>query len=170
MMVGRRLSFALPALLAACGSSDKPAPPPDTAGPVVALAPVVGDTTCPRDGRWALCSVFKSIERAGLNVHRDSAKAVTEKPLSIAGTSLPIARGEIRIFLYDDSLSRLRDEAKLDKTQFIRPVDEPGFKRERTIVHSANALVLVNVLNSLQRERIMFSILAGPPQPPSNKP
>jgi hypothetical protein len=169
MNAGRRLSLALSVLLVACGSSDKPAPP-DTAGPVVALPPVVGDTTCPRDGRWALCSVFKSIERAGLNVHRDSARPVAEKPLSIEGTSLPIARGEIRIFLYADSLSRLRDEAKLDKTQFIRPVDEPGFKRERTLVHSANALVLVNVLNSLQRERIVLAILAGAPQPPSKTP
>jgi hypothetical protein len=166
----QRLSIMLSALLVACGSGAKPAVV-DSALPVVALAPAApGDTSCPATGLWSMCSVYKSIERAGLNAHRDLAKEVHEEPLTVAGTELPVARGEILVFLYADSGSRARDEAKLDKAAFIRPVDQPGIKRERTIVHSANLLVLVNVLNSLGRERIMNALMAGPPQLPSKKP
>ena len=143
----------------------------DSSEPIVAaVAPPPSDTSCPPTGRWARCSVFKSIERAGLNVHRDSAKEIREVPLAIAGIEVPIARGDIRIFLYADSASRARDEAKLDKTQFVLPVQQPGFKRERTIIHSVNLLVLMNVLNEQNRERIANALMAGPPQPPSNRP
>lgn len=164
-----RLSLALLVLLGGCGG-DKAAAV-DTSQPILAAdPPAPGDTTCPRTGRWALCSVFKSIARAGLNTHSDLAKAVTEEPLSISGTEIPISRGDIRIFLYADSNSRKRDQAKLEHKQFVLPHQEPGFARERTIVPNANLLVLMNVMNSLNRERIANALMAGPPQPPSKRP
>jgi hypothetical protein len=166
----QRLSLVLLVLLAACGRGDQK-PAIDSAQPVIAApVPAPGDTSCPANGLWARCSVFKSLERAGLNTHADSARPVTEAPLSIPAVEIPIARGDIRIFLYADSASRKRDAARLDRTQFIRPVQEPGFKRERTIIESANLLVLMNVLHSLNRERIANALLAGPPQPPSRRP
>jgi len=156
------------ALLVACGANERSAQ--DSSGPILALPAVSGDTTCPADGQWAMCSVLKSIERAGLNVHRDSAKTVREAPLAVEGTRIPIARGEIRIFLYADSASRRRDQAKLDTSVFIRPAQEPTLRRSRTIVAGVNMLALLDVLNSRQRERIILALLAGPPQPPSRKP
>lgn len=166
----RRLSLALLVLLGGCGRGDK-AGVADTSQPIRA-APVAvrGDTACPPTGLWARCSVFKAIERAGLNANRDSAKDFTEAPLSIPGIQIPIARGDLRIFLYADSNSRKRDGAKLDRTQFVLPHQEPGFKRQRTIVQSANLLVLMNVFMSLNRERIANALMAGPPQPPSTRP
>ena len=156
--------------VSACDSRAKPvASSPDSSQPIVA-APLASDTTCPPTGAWALCSAFRSIARTGLAVHKDSAKEVREPPLSVTGTELPISRGDVRFFLYADSMSRLRDEARLDRTQFILPVQQPGFKRERTIVHSANLLALINVLNDRNRERIANALMAGPPQPPIIKP
>jgi hypothetical protein len=114
--------------------------------------------------------VIKSIERAGLNAHADSATDVTEAPLSITGFELPVARGVARIFLYADSNSRRRDQAKLDSTLFVRPPREPGLRGERTLLGSANLLVLMDVANSRNRERIANALLAGPPQPPPTKP
>lgn len=170
MTIARRLSLALLVLLGGCGSDDR-AGVTDTTLPILA-APVAapGDTACLPTGLWARCSVFKGIERAGLNAHRDSAKEVTEEPLSVPGIQIPIARGDIRIFLYADSNSRKRDAAKLDRALFVLPHQEPGFKRQRTIVQSANLLVLMNVFMSINRERIANAMMAGPPQPPSNRP
>lgn len=169
MRCAQCLSLALLVLLAACGGKDG-AGAVDTTQPVPAAAPPVpGDTTCPPTGLWARCSVIKSLERAGLNTHADSAKDVTEAPLAVEGFSLKMARGEVRVFLYADSISRKRDQAKLDPTKFVPPHRE-AFKRERTIVESANLLVLMDVLVSRNRERIANALMAGPPQPPSKRP
>ena len=163
------LSFALVVLLVGCGGSDA-AKAIDTTPIRAAALPAPGDTSCPATGLWARCSVIKSIERAGLNAHADSAKDVTEPPLAIPGFQLPIARGDVRVFLYADSNSRKRDRAKLDKDRFVRPNQLPGIARERTVIESANLLVLMDVLGTLSRERIANALMAGPPQPPSKKP
>jgi hypothetical protein len=164
------LSLGLVVLLVGCSGSDAPKGV-DTTQPILAASiPAAGDTSCPATGLWARCSVIKSIERAGLNAHADSAKDVSEQPLAISGFRLPIARGEIRVFLYADSNSRKRDRAKLDRTKFVLPHQQAGIARERTIVESANLLVLMDVLSSLSRERIANALMAGPPQPPSKKP
>lgn len=169
MRCGRRPSFALMVLLAACGGPDG-AQAVDTSLPIVAApSPAPGDTACPATGLWARCSVIRSLERAGFNTHADSAKDVTEPVLSVPGFALPMARGEVRVFLYADSASRIRDRAKLDPAKFVLPQREP-FNRERTIVESANLLVLAEVFVSRNRERIANALMAGPPQPPSKKP
>lgn len=165
----RCLSLALVALLAACSGGDAP-PVADTSQPVFAATPAApGDTTCPPTGLWARCSVIKSLERAGFNAHADAAQDVTEPPLAISGFEIPIGGGRIRVFLYVDSTSRKRDQAKLDPKTFIAPNREPGIARERTIAPSANLLVLMDVLGSRNRERIANAVMAGPPQPPSKQ-
>ena len=160
------------ALLAACSDSARDAAlDVDTSQPVTAAAsPAPGDTTCPANGLWARCSAIKSIDRAGLNTHADSAKVVTEESLSIPGFELPISRGKVRFFLYADSNSRRRDQRRLDSTRFVIPPREPGLRGERVLIPSANLLVLMDVANSRNRERIANALMAGPPQPPSKKP
>jgi hypothetical protein len=153
--------------LAAC--SGKAAATRDTSGPIVA-APVDSGPDCPATGLWARCSVLKGLSRAGLAVRPESITAVRRPPLAIEGFRLPIARGEIEVFLYADSASRRRDEAKLDTTEYIPPWKTPGIRQERTEIGSANLLVLMNVLNETNRERIANAMLAGAPQPPSRKP
>lgn len=160
------------ALLAACSSG--PAKDVvqlvDTAQPVVAaLAPAPGDTSCPATGLWARCSVVKAIYRAGLNPHGDSAKDVIDKPLSVPGFELPISKGTLRVFLYADSNSRRRDQAKLDTSLFVSPQKDPSL-RKRTLIPAGNMLVLMDIMNTRNRERIANALLAGAPQPPSKKP
>ena len=158
-------------LLAACSSDKtKPALDVDTTQPIAAApAPAAGDTTCPATGYWARCSIIKAIERAGLNAHADSARVVTEAPLSISGFELPISRGTVRFFVYADSNSRKRDQLKLDTSVFVSPRKDPSM-RKRTLVPVANLLVLMDVMNTRNRERIANSMMAGAPQPPSKKP
>ena len=101
-------------------------------------------------------------------MHADSLTEIHDAPLSIAGKRLPIAGGEIEIFLYADSGSRVRDAAKLDPKQFIGPSQEPSILRQRTIVTNENLLVLMNVANETNRERIANNLMAGPPQAPKS--
>ena len=163
-------SFVL-ALLAACSSEKKDAAlDVDTTKPVAAApSPTPGDTTCPATGYWARCSIIKAIERAGMNAHADSAKEITEAPLSIPGFELPLSRGTVRFFVYADSNSRKLDQLKLDTSLFVSPRKDPSM-RKRTLVPIANLLVLMDVMNTRNRERIANSMLAGAPQPPSKKP
>jgi hypothetical protein len=165
------ISFAL-TLLAACGgSANEAGSPVDTALPITpAVAPAPGDTSCPATGLWARCSAIKAIDRAGLNTHADSSKDVTESTLSIKGFELPISRGSVRFFIYADSNSRRRDQANLDTTLFVIPPREPSLRGERSLIPSVNLLVLMDVANSRNRERIANALMAGPPQPPSKKP
>ena len=159
------------ALLAACSSDKKSAPPDvDTTRPIAAAAaPAPGDTSCPSTGYWARCSIIKAIERSGLNSHADSAKDVTDAPLSIPGFELPISRGTVRFFVYADSNSRKLDQLKLDTSLFVSPRKDPSM-RKRTLVTAANLLVIMDIMNTRNRERIANSMMAGAPQPPSHKP
>jgi hypothetical protein len=170
MRGGQCLSLGL-ALLAACGADPKESRvAADTAQPIAAApVPAPGDTSCPATGLWARCSAIKAIYRAGLNTHEDSLRLVNEDPLSVGGFELPLSRGVVRFFLYADSNSRRRDQMKLDSTRFAIPPREPVFGRQRALVPSANLLVLMDVSNSRNRERIANALMAGPPQPPSKK-
>jgi len=156
------------ALLAACSPEKKNvAPDVDTTKPIAA-APTPSDTSCPPTGYWARCSIIRSIERAGLNSHADSAKDVTEAPLSITGFQLTLPRGTVRFFVYADSNSRKRDQLKLDTSRFVSPQKDPSM-RKRTLVSVANLLVLMDIMNTRNRERIANAMIAGAPQPPSKK-
>jgi hypothetical protein len=158
------------ALLAACSSGpSKDAAPADSNRVAAATAPAPTDTSCPATGLWARCSVIRGIYRAGLNPHADAAKEVAEPPLSIPGFELPLARGTVRFFVYADSDSRKRDEAKLDTSLFVSPRHDPS-QRKRTLISAGNMLVLMDVMNTRNRERIANAMMAGAPQPPSKTP
>ena len=142
----------------------------DSALPILPATLTGSATDCLTTGLWAECSVLRRLEQAGLAVHAESLAVVREPSLAISGKRMPIARGEIAIFIYADTGSRGRDEAKLDAKQFIAPDAEPSILKQRTLVANQNLLVLMNVTNETNRERISNALMAGPPQPPKRAP
>jgi hypothetical protein len=168
--MSRSVVVAALMLPAACGDSGTRAGRgTDTAPPIVAAADTGSKDDCPVTGRWAQCMLLYRLERAGFSVRADSLTEVREPPLTITGKRLPIGRGEIVFFVYADSGSRSRDQAKLDRNAFIPPTRETSI-RDRTLVANQNLLVIMTVMNETYRERLANNIMAGPPQPAKHSP
>ena len=161
----RRARVLSAALVAACGSSSKPAAF-DTSGPIAA-APTTGSRTdCLTDGLWKECSLLYRLDRSGFGVHAESLTVVHEPRLAIAGRRLLIGRGRVDFFVYADTLSRARDQHKLDSTLFMPPSAAATILKRRTLIANYNLLVLMDVAGDAFRDRIADAIMAGPPQPP----
>jgi hypothetical protein len=157
-------------LLAACTDAGKSvARATDSALPIVAAADTGTKANCPVTGLWAQCLLLKRLEQSGFAVRTDSLREVREPSLSIPGRRLPIGYGEIAYFIYADTGSRARDQAKLDTTAFISAARETGV-RDRTLIANLNLLVIMKVLNGANRERIANAIMAGQPQPAKGTP
>ena len=161
---------AIIALVAIGCSEGSPTPKADDTLPVVAASTTGSKTDCLTDGLWKECSALMRLERSGFAVHDESLTVVREDRLMIAGKRLPIARGEIRFFIYADSGSRARDQRHLDSTQFISAEANPTIIHKRTLLANANILVLMDVASEANRERIANAFLAGAPQPPRPSP
>lgn len=145
----------------------KPDTPPAQHTSAAAAAPVAAVAGCPATGLWAECSVMNRLDRAGLAPHVDSGASPSDKDL--VGRPLLINVGltaELEVFLYADSIARIADERKLDRTQLVGATAMQTMRRERTLIESANLLGLLTSINSHQRERVSDALTAGPPQPP----
>lgn len=138
-----------------------------TARPTVASPPSAGGKeACPATGLWAECSAFQALDRAGLAPRRDStAGAVHMDPLTRPGVRYLLGGAEIDVFVYPTEADRARDEARLDKHQFIEAADEPTLRGEPTLIRNANLLAILRSRNDHQRERVSDALSAGPPQP-----
>jgi hypothetical protein len=154
------------ALLIGCEKSDAPPAKRDSATPTRAAAAAgPADSTCPATGQWAECSALYRLERAGLAPHVDSAATPAEK--SLAGHPLVIKIGlssSLELYLYPDSMARIADAKRLDRTQVIAPGATQTINRERMLIENANLIGLLTSLNEHQRERVADALLAGPPQ------
>ena len=138
----------------------------DSALPVLPSTTPGSKTDCLTTGLWAECSVLTRLEQAGLVVHADSLSDIRERPLTIAGKRMPIAHGAIALFIYADTGSRSRDQARLDPTLFIAPSAQPSILKQRTLIANQNLLAMLDVANEANRDRIANALMAGPPQPP----
>ena len=157
----------------ACGRG-KPAAT-DTASGVPALGSAApasasdGPTTkapCPATGKWAECSAFDALDRAGLAPRRDSATGpVHLDPLTRPGERILLGGAELDLFIYPSESDRARDEARLDRHQYIEATDEPTLRGEPTLIRNVNLLVVLRSRNDHQRERVSDALSAGPPQP-----
>jgi hypothetical protein len=70
----------------------------------------------------------------------------------------------LELYLYPDSVARIADAKKLDRTQLVPPGAAQTIKRERTLIENANLIGLLTSLNDHQRERVADALMAGPPQ------
>jgi len=165
-VIARRALIGACALPLACGKSSGSLARTDSAAPTRATA-VAGpaESTCPATGLWAECSALYRLERAGLAPHVDSTATPAEK--SLAGRTLVIKIGltsSLELHIYPDSMARVADAKKLDRTQLVLPGAEQTINRERTLIENANLIGLLTSLNGHQRERVSDALLAGPPQ------
>ena len=138
--------------------------------PPKSVAATPGDSACPANGVWAQCGVLYRLERAGLAPHLDSTGNVEEKSIGGGGaaTSFVVKIGtlaRLEVFLYPDSATRIADESRLDRKQFVGATQEQTIRRERTLIENVNLVALLTSLNSHQRERVSDALTAGPPQP-----
>jgi hypothetical protein len=167
MSAMRWVAAALLAVGCGEGGGGKPDAPADS-GFVIDVAPPPGVydslARCAPDGKWAVCSVMYRLTRAGFGMTRDTAVA-REDGLMQAGMRLHFGGGAVSVFLYADSVNRRRDAAHLDRKLFLSPVQEPNGVA-RTIVESANMLVIMDVHHGRLRQRLLDAFLAGPPMQP----
>jgi hypothetical protein len=78
---------------------------------------------------------------------------------------LLLGNAQIDIFIYPTEADRARDEARLNKHEFIEATDEPTLRGEPTLIRNANLLAILRSRNDHQRERVSDALSAGPPQP-----
>jgi len=153
------------ALSVSCRKSSVPPANADSTTPTQAVATGSSDSRCPATGLWAECSVLYRLERAGLAPHVDSTATPAEK--SLTGRPMVIKIGltsSLEVRVYPDSMARIADAKKLDRTQLVLPGAEQTINRERTLIENGNLIGLLTSLNSHQRERVSDALLAGPPQ------
>ncbi|MEO7367841.1 MAG: hypothetical protein ABIZ36_07790 [Gemmatimonadaceae bacterium] len=141
------------------------------ASPVRNTVPAVSETPaepCPHDGKWALCSIERRMKQSGFVVKKVDSVAVSRAGFSIKPTVYSLGQSRLEVFLYSDSVSLMKDIAKLD-TVVVGPRgtltqwgDIPP-----VLVRSANLAGVILSLNQRQVERAILSITAGPPQPGS---
>ena len=120
---------------------------------------------CPANGQWSDCAVFDRLDHAGLAPRRDSTVTSVElPPLAQRGTRLLLGNAEMDVFIFPDVSTREREEARLDKSQYIEATDEPTLRGEATLIRNANLLAVLHSRNDHQRERVSDALSAGPPQ------
>ncbi|HEY7235293.1 MAG TPA: hypothetical protein VH539_14165 [Gemmatimonadaceae bacterium] len=157
--------------IVACGSSAQKQAARDTGAatetssvPATASA-TPGKIACPANGLWSDCAVFDALDRAGLAPRHDSAAgAITAPPLTQSGTRILIGSAALEVFVYPNAAARQRDEARLDKSRFIEPADEPTLRGEATLIRNVNLLAILHSRNDHQRERVSDALSAGLPQ------
>jgi len=159
--------FFVALTVGACGRSDRAADssavPPAAVGAAATTAATV-KPPCPADGLWHECSLLERLDRSGLAPRKDSA-AVTGSPLRQPGMLIHLGSAELEVFIYPDEASRVADEAKLPKGDFVEAGQPYTMRHERTIIRSANVIALLKSLRDRQRERVADAIMAGAPQP-----
>lgn len=167
----RHVAGAVVALAAvvACGKSNTPAPASTAASTAAAQsAAPPGSPECLPNGMWAVCSLRYRLERGGLAVSIDSGAKPQEKELTGTPLLLNVGRASrLELYIYPDSMARIADAKKLDRSQLISDEQTPTIKRERTLIESVNVIGLLSSIDGHLRERVADNILAGPPQPPS---
>jgi len=108
------------------------------------------------------------LDRAGLAVSIDSGAKPDEKELTGTPLLLKVGRASrLELYIYPDSMARIADGKKLDRSQLISDTLVPTIKRERTLIESVNVIGLLTSIDNHLRERVADNILAGPPQPTS---
>ncbi|MFN2397851.1 MAG: hypothetical protein ABR543_04305 [Gemmatimonadaceae bacterium] len=152
-------ALLLTLVASACGKSeDRGSARPDTARNADSLrAAAAAESTAAELDQWNKAEVVKRLAEAGLVVS-ESGRVARHASLDIVGSVLSVSGGELQIFVYDDTSSRLADSRKLD-TVYVESLDATAPPRPRFIV-SNNLVAILTTSSSLLAERVENVLLA----------
>jgi hypothetical protein len=119
---------------------------------------------CPATGLWAECSILYRLERSGFVPKVDSSATPREKSLTGKPLIIKLGVAVLEVYVYPDSIARIADGMKLDRTKLVDGEAQQTMEHERTLIESANVIGLLTSLNSHQRERVSDALMAGAPQ------
>ena len=163
------------AALAACSRSS-PKPPDSVAststpanGEVASAA--AGDSstptkpTCPRTGKWALCSVETRLIQSGFVVRRITGEAPRRAGFSVPPVAYTLGRTRLEVFIYPNESALAADVAKIDTVVAAPRGARNPWLMIPTFVRSGNLAAVFLTDNPTQAERFTLALTAGAPQP-----
>ena len=167
--------LALAALAACTRSSSKPADSaastPITASGALESSAAAGASTtptkpsCPRTGRWALCSVETRLTQSGFVVRRVSGEAPRRAGFSVPPAVYTLGRTRLEVFIYPTESALTADVAKIDTVIAAPRGARIPWLMIPTFVRSANLAAVFLTDNPTQAERLTLALTAGAPQP-----
>lgn len=111
---------------------------------------------------WEMCTVIKRLESAGL------APRVERAPLHLAmfstpGTRVSLGRGELQLFIYEDTLQRAWDVALLDTIEVAPRGQRGAWPMPASLVVSRNIAAVLLTESALLHDRVHDALTAGLP-------
>ena len=140
-----------------------------TMSPIVPVAGASGTSSgplsCPRTGKWALCSLEKRLEQSGFVVHPVEGATPRRAGFSVAPAAYTLGKSRLEVFLYPDKTAAARDVEKLDTLSVAPRGTTANWPVAPTFVRSANLVAVFLTESQQQGERLGLALTAGPPQP-----
>ena len=104
------------------------------------------------------------LERSGLRPRdtttMDDLPALDAKPILHR-----VGRSGLAVYLFPDSLARIRAARTLDTIKFVPSTQPLTMLSQATLIRNDNLLALLFTKNEHQRERVADALTAGAPQP-----
>lgn len=174
-MITRYEKILICALLAACGGPPDRAAGSDSsaAGQINlssgAMAGAVdsgaqASPSCPRTGKWALCSVEKRLRQSGFVVKPVPGPSPRRAGFSIAPAVYRLGRARLEVFIYGDETSLARDVAKLDTVAVAPRGSVNKWGGIPTFVRTGNLVAVFLTDNPTHADRLSLALTAGAPQ------
>jgi hypothetical protein len=122
-------------------------------------------STCPRTGKWALCSVEKRLRQSGFVVRPVPGAPPRRAGFSVAPVVYTLGRARLEVFIYGDETSLARDVAKLDTVTVAPRGSANRWGGIPTFVRAGNLVAVFLTDNPTHADRLSLALTAGAPQP-----
>jgi hypothetical protein len=174
-MITRYQAILLCALVAGCGRSSAGTASGDSShsgGISLSSGKSAGSSTgaeasstCPRTGKWALCSVEKRLRQSGFVVRPVPGAPPRRAGFSVAPVVYTLGRARLEVFIYEDESSLARDVAKLDTVTVAPRGSANKWGGIPTFVRAGNLVAVFLTDNPTHADRLSLALTAGAPQP-----
>ena len=175
-MITRYQTILICAFVGGCGRSSERAGITDSshaveislssgAGTAAASAGAEASSSCPRTGKWALCSVEKRLRQSGFVVTPVPGAPPRRAGFSVAPVLYRLGRARLEVFIYDNETSLARDVAKLDTVTVAPRGSAANWGGLPTFVRAGNLVAVFLTDNPTHADRLSLALTAGAPQP-----